>query len=298
MTEYFARLNIGIGIIYLNSALKGADKMMRKLILVGILVLAMSGLALAQDFPKYEVFVGYSYLRSDLGNATSWLGSYYNSDFSSGMLNGHGFEGSFTYNLNKWFGIKGDISTHFGKVNLDGTNTYTYDYPDEYYNGYTNTQKQKGSADVRQYTYLFGPEFSYRGNKTFRPFAHALLGFTTVDVHKLTAEYLSTYKYENDPILHNSNRYTTTGSVKGTAFAMAFGGGVDINVNKRISLRMPQIDYIIPNFRSLKVDAIEKYESYNSDNSVYYTDTYTYKDTLPAMLFHNVRVSAGLVFKF
>ncbi len=42
--------------------------MMRKLIFVGVLVLAMSGLALAQDFPKFEVFGGYSYLRSDLGN--------------------------------------------------------------------------------------------------------------------------------------------------------------------------------------------------------------------------------------
>jgi len=272
--------------------------MMRKLILVGILVLAMSGLALAQDFPKYEVFVGYSYLRSDLGNATSWLGSYYNSDFSSGILNGHGFEGSFSYNLSKWFGIKGDISTHFGEVNLDGKDTYTYDYPNQSYNGYTDTYIQKGSADVRQYTYLFGPEFSYRGNKKFRPFAHALLGFTTADVHKLAAQYLSTYKYENDPVIYKNSGYTATGSVKGTGFAMAFGGGVDINVNDKISLRLPQIDYIIPNFRSMKVDATETYESYNSDGSVYYTNTYTYKDNFPAGLFHNVRVSTGLVFKF
>ena len=49
--------------------------MMRKLLFVGVLMLAMSGLALAQDFPKYEVFGGYSYMRSDLNNTTSWLGS-------------------------------------------------------------------------------------------------------------------------------------------------------------------------------------------------------------------------------
>ena len=48
---------------------------MKKLIFVGIVMLAMSGLALAQDFPKYEVFGGYSYMRSDLGNSTSWIGS-------------------------------------------------------------------------------------------------------------------------------------------------------------------------------------------------------------------------------
>jgi hypothetical protein len=117
-------------------------------------------------------------------------------------------------------------------------------------------------------------------------------------VHKLAAQYLSTTKYENDPVIYKNNGYTATGSVKGTGFAMAFGGGVDINVNDRISLRMPQIDYIIPNFRSMKVDATETYENYNSDGSVYYTNTYTYKDTFPAGLFHNVRVSTGLVFKF
>ncbi len=45
---------------------------MRKLLFVGVLVLAMSGFALAQDFPKFEVFGGYSYLRSDLNNNSPW----------------------------------------------------------------------------------------------------------------------------------------------------------------------------------------------------------------------------------
>jgi len=118
--------------------------MMKKLLFAGILILAMSGLALAQDFPKYEFFGGYSYMRSDLGNTTSWMGSYYNSDAVPGQTNGHGFEVSFTYNLNKWFGIKGDFSTHFSTMDLDAKDSYEYSYPDDYYYGYSRTYEQTG----------------------------------------------------------------------------------------------------------------------------------------------------------
>ena len=90
---------------------------MRKLVFVGVLMLAMSCVAMAQDFPKFEVFGGYSYLRSDLDSTTSF-GIYSNSEGTngkSGATNGHGFEVAFTYNLNKWFGIKGDFSTHWSR---------------------------------------------------------------------------------------------------------------------------------------------------------------------------------------
>jgi hypothetical protein len=274
--------------------------MMRRLLFAGILILAMSGLALAQDFPKYELFGGYSYMRSDLGNSTSWMGSYYNSDSVPGASNGHGFEASFTYNLNKWFGIKGDFSTHFSTMNLDSKDSYDYSYPDNYYNsGYTETNVRKGSAEMRQYTYLFGPEFSLRKYEKFRPFAHFLVGFQTVDVHKLnvTEDYLREWR-NSDGSLYSSDHWTyqTTGTVKGTSFAVALGGGVDIKVSKRISLRMPQVDYIIPTLRNLTIDLKEKETDFNSDGSVYFTRTDKYNYKVPTERFHNVRVSTGLVF--
>ena len=217
---------------------------MRKFIFVGILVLAMSGLALAQDFPKYEVFGGYSFLRSDLGNSS--LGSFFNSDFSSGISNGHGFEASFTYNLNKWFGIKGDFSTHFNKLKMDGKDVFINDVGD---GSSTDTHTQTGSADFRQYTYLFGPEFSYRGNEKFRPFAHMLFGFTQLDVHKFSVKL----DQPDDGFMQSAN-----GTLKGTSFAMAMGGGVDIAVNKKVSLRLPQVDYILPTFREIREYGNEK----------------------------------------
>jgi hypothetical protein len=272
---------------------------MRKLLFAGILILAMSGLALAQDFPKYEVFGGYSYMRSDLGNSTSWMGSYYNSDSVTGVSNGHGFEASFTYNLNKWFGIKGDFSTHFSTLNLDAKESWVDSYPSDYYYTYSYSSVRKGSAKMRQYTYLFGPEFSLRKYERFRPFAHVLVGFTTVDVNKLdvTEDNQWTTEYSDGSLYSSSHEaYTTTGTVKGTSFAMTLGGGVDIKLSKSISLRIPQVDYIIPTLQNLTIDITDKYTDYNSDDTVYYTDTSKYNYKVPTSRFHNVRVSTGLVF--
>jgi len=272
---------------------------MRKLIFVGILVLAMSGLALAQDFPKYEVFGGYSYMRSDLGNTGNVIGSYYNSDFSAGQGNAHGFEAAFTYNLSSWFGIKADFSAHFGKVKMDGTDVYKYDQPDEYYNAYTDTYKQTGSVDYRQYTYLFGPEFTYRKYEKFRPFAHVLFGFTQIDMHKVNLASTESEQYES-----GSGWYYTRsiiGSAKNTSFATAAGGGVDITVNKKISLRLPQIDYVLPTLRSFKIDVTEKQDDYygqSTSGEHYYSRTDQYSWRVPTNRFNNVRMSAGIVYKF
>jgi hypothetical protein len=265
--------------------------MMRKLIFVGVLVLAMSGLALAQDFPKFEVFGGYSYLRNDLADATSWIGDYYGSDFGASKGSAHGFEASFTYNLNKWFGIKGDFSTHFGKIKMDGKDKYSYDYPDEYYNGYTETYTQKGGADFRQYTYLFGPEFSYRKFDKFRPFAHLLVGFTKVDVHKVDVQWSEVDTYESGSTYTYDE--TLKGTFKGTSFALAVGGGIDINVNKKVSLRMPQVDYIYPSLRDLKADLTDVYTNYDG-----YVRTDSFTIRIPTTVFHNMRISAGVVYKF
>lgn len=273
---------------------------MKRLIFVGVLVLAMSGLAIAQDFPKYEIFGGYSYLRADMNNLTSWIGSgdYY--DSFSGISNGHGFEASFTYNVNSWFGIKGDFSAHMATVDMDAEDVYEYSYPDEYYDDYQRTYETSGSAKVTQYNYLFGPEFSYRGFDKFRPFAHVLFGITQVDTHKIDIEQSYLWEYTYDGSVYSTDYEETNykGSIKSTSFAMAFGGGVDINVNENISLRLPQIDYVLPTFRELDVDVTRTYADYNGDMSPYYMNSEQIKGKMPSDVFHNVRVSAGIVFKF
>lgn len=284
---------------------------MKKLFFAGILVLAISGLAVAQDFPKVEVFGGYSYMRSDLNFEGPYMEDYYNYEYNGGVGNLNGFEASFTYNVNSWLGIKGDFGGHFGKQDVDRTYLYEYTDYEDYYEGgeeyyYTDKDEyeQKGTVDVRRYTYMFGPEFSYRGNERVRPFAHALFGFAKTDIHKIDIDWSmqETYQYYYDEAPRYYYREgNTTGSFSGTSFAMALGGGLDVNVNDKFAIRLFQIDYI-PAYQEFKGD-VNYWQKYYNDSlgpqeewDDYYEWTRSWK--IPSQKYNNLRLSTGIVLKF
>jgi outer membrane protein OmpA-like peptidoglycan-associated protein/opacity protein-like surface antigen len=116
---------------------------MRKLIILAALVVLVSGAAMAQDYPKVELFGGYSFLRISPGEG-----------LKGGNLPG-GWHASIAGNVNDWFGLAADFSGHYGS-------------PD-YGLGF-------GGIKTRAYPFTFGPRFSYRKNERFTPFAHAQFG--------------------------------------------------------------------------------------------------------------------------
>lgn len=270
--------------------------MMRKLIFVGIVVLAMSSLALAQDYKKSEIFGGYSYLRSDV-NPDMFIGSSYDSTGQGGAGNLNGWEASYTYNVNSWLGIKADISGHYGENEVDYDYSYMSERYDEYsgyYDTYRESYSSHGKVDVTQYYYLFGPEFSYRGNPKIRPFAHVLFGWSKTDGKNLSVDWTNEYGYDNG----YNYRYlgNMTGSFSDTSFAMALGGGLDINVNDRVAIRLAQIDYI-PSFAAFNAETTNTYDEYYYDTYEYtYIETETIK--VPRTRFNNLRLSTGIKISF
>jgi opacity protein-like surface antigen len=118
----------------------------------------------------------------------------------------NGFNTSFTYNFNSFLGATAEFSAFFGTTQMATTTGMT-------------------TVDQDNYFYLFGPKFTFRGNERFTPFAHVLLGAVTQDVGSVTG--------------------STTSTANNTQFAMAIGGGLDISVTERISLRAIQADYVL-----------------------------------------------------
>ena len=86
------------------------------------------------------------------------------------------------------------------------------------------SSKVDGSA----FTYLFGPRFTYRSKSAFRPFAEINVGGARL---KFTA-----------------NNCSSDCSVSTNAFAMTAGGGFDIQLSKKISLRPVQAEYLYTRF--------------------------------------------------
>ena len=114
----------------------------------------------------------------------------------------------YTRNITRHVGITGDASAHFHR---DARQTTTG----------TFTSKRD------QYFLLAGLQFKAGSSRRVQPFAHALFG-------------ASLFRGFTSDIRTSGNVYTIDDA---TSFAMAFGGGLDIRVNKRIDLRMIQADY-------------------------------------------------------
>ena len=169
-------------------------------------------LALAQqttktdDYPKYNWFIGYSVLgetNKDDGKVLTRFGS------------NSGFETSAAGYFNKYFGVKGDFSAHFGTNHGHGVFTVSNAQPP-----ITNASLDF-SFKHQAYSFLIGPELRASNRTRFTPFAHALIGAGydrgTVKLFGLGA--------------NGELKFSDAG------LAAAIGGGLDIKAAERFSFR-------------------------------------------------------------
>ena len=82
----------------------------------------------------------------------------------------------------------------------------------------------------KEFTFLFGPRITFRSKSPFQPFLD--LGFGAVHVS----------------LSCNSNTSCSGASYGKTAFGLAVGGGFDIKINKKFSIRPVQAEYLYTRF--------------------------------------------------
>jgi len=139
--------------------------------------------------------------------------SFHSADINTLTIDPHrtgqnGFNLEYTRNITKQIVLTGDGSAHFHRETRSTTSE-------------TFTSKRD------QYFLLGGLQFKTRSGKGVAPFAHALFG-------------ASLFRGFTSNIRAAGNVFTFDDA---TSFAMVFGGGLDIHVNKRIDFRMIQADY-------------------------------------------------------
>ena len=106
---------------------------------------------LNKGVPKFELFVGYSYLRAVPtyadGNRLVWL---------------NGGSTSLAYNFNRHLGLVADFGAYTNsEVRFTGAYTGTVDVD---------------NSNTAVLSYLFGPRLSFRNHKQLTPFVQALFG--------------------------------------------------------------------------------------------------------------------------
>jgi len=200
--------------------------------------------ARAQDTPAYEVFAGAAYTREDITDA-----KFVNGKLEDRYINGIGWHASLTGNANSWIGAVFDFSGEFSNPRFTGNDV-----------GLPGTTPVTINSST--FTYLFGPRFTYRKMSHITPFAEALFGPATLRA--------------------SSSDLGITNVISTTAFATALGGGVDMPMNRHITLRLIQADYILTRFRELGLDP-------NTGLPIFSGERRTQ---------NNLRASVGVVFHF
>lgn len=208
-----------------------------RLIHLGVAVMLLGIAARAQEFPRAELAVDYSFAR--YAPSASYTQGH--------SLNGGG--GAIKVNVNEFLGFLMDLQGY-------GSNKTSFTIP-------PNTFFPGGGSGTVQgnlFTYLFGPQIKVRAHG-IHPFGQLLFGAAHSNV------YGNAFKQICQPIVGGC---TFNKAPAGDAFAMSFGGGVDIPINKNFSFRPAEVDYLYTRFTNQFTNAGQ----------------------------NNVRFSAGVVFSF
>ena len=158
----------------------------------------------SDDYKKIEFYAGYSANNLLDGNSENVEDIKLTSTPTF-----RGWNVSGVYNFNRYIGIKADVAGQYKKFTLVET-------------------PNRVRADDSFYNYTAGVQIKdNKTSKRFSPFAHALFGAATSKIK------IDVSNFPGASNLSESN----------TGFSMIFGGGLDIKVTKRFSIRAIQADY-------------------------------------------------------
>jgi opacity protein-like surface antigen len=189
---------------------------MRKFLLTLLLAAACAPAAFAQVSPedrdKVNVFVGFSHNHVDTG--TDDLGLNNVIEEREGF---NGVNGSITGNVSRYVGLKFDYSFHRRDLEFPVAGTTL-------------------EARAKLHNFLGGVQFKDNtkdSDKRLRPFGHVLVGAhnSSIEVDPVVCAQVIGAPCPND--LNDDE----------TGFAAAVGGGLDVRLNDRISVRAIQLDW-------------------------------------------------------
>jgi len=190
--------------------------MLRSAIIAGLFLLTPILVeAQVQKTPPIEVFSGVSYMN---------VAGYYEREHFGNLATG------VTVNVNKYFGIAADV----GLPLAGPSETFLSLIPGSRFNPPFVSSGRQATKTIPA---LFGPRFFLRREKVTL-FTHALAGVVRT---RTTSEYrlvsvgsvLGILPTEPSSFTYSTNH-----------FAYGFGGGIDININRRFSIRVLQADYL------------------------------------------------------
>jgi outer membrane protein OmpA-like peptidoglycan-associated protein len=199
----------------------------------GVLLFAMVGAA--ADEPRYEIYLGYQYVRANQFNQSSGLAT------SIGGFDMHGGDGQFVYNFNHWFsGVVDAGAVHKGNIGIPGfdvgisnTTAFVYGGPRFYYRRHHHHGGFEPFGEI-----LFGAAFRHAST--------GVTGLTSIDTPNIPISSPFGGLFPG-PLAVVNGQLTDTQN----AFSMKVGGGLDYRFNEHFGFRPMEVDYVLTRFPSL-----------------------------------------------
>jgi opacity protein-like surface antigen len=171
------------------------------------------------EFGKIETAPGFMYIRTNLNLTNSFTITNPTTGVTTTATGSNDFNcagggGTIAYNLSRMFGVAADL----GGCKIFG-----------------NTIGLGNTLSGTQFTYLFGPRVSFRNNSPVTPFFDLGFGGDRFAVSCQNNAYRCLNRF-------GSNQYSSN------AFALTVGGGFDLKVSHRVSLRLVQAEYMYTRF--------------------------------------------------
>lgn len=186
------------------------------LLLLIALMCAPAAFSQNKDYSYYEFYVGYAYERAN-NNAETFDKKKINGATVDFVSEKQGYNG-FQAEFNQ------NVTRHIGIV-TSFSGTYKN-------SGYVDGNSGNVyNASVQRYNLMIGPRYNWRAENV-TPFVHGLFG-----VSHIRAAF--------------DDRTRSA-----TAFAMAFGGGLDVHAGEHIDVRVIQVDYLPTFFNGKRQDGI------------------------------------------
>jgi len=186
------------------------------MLLVGIV-------AVAQEYPKAELALDYSYVHFAPSQAFT----------QNKSLNGGG--GAFVWNFTEHLGVKMD---------LQGYNSFSdaFNIPPSA----AIPSGAHGAVSGNLFTYLFGPQLKFRRQR-FEILTDTLIGAAHSNVYGTAFKTLCQPTATGCPGIKNAP--------SNNGWAVLLGGGIDFPINHTISIRPAQLDYLLTRFGNFFTEA-------------------------------------------
>jgi len=199
----------------------------------------------ATDEPKYEVYLGFQYVRANQFNQNSGLAQ------SIGGFSLYGGDGQFIYNFNHWVSFVADAGgVNKPNIGLPGVDLSIADTTAFVYGGprFYLRKLHHGIFGLQPFgEILFGG--------AFRHLSTNVTGLTSIETPSLPIATPYGILFPGPLAVVNGELHNTE-----NAFSMKVGGGLDYKINKHFGFRPLEVDYVLTRFPSLS-DGVRENQS-------------------------------------